>query len=149
MLQIRVAGLPASPRTTWLQSATAGKSVIGQITQTISSVWTSVTQAFRDIATRSGPILPTNNSPPSNNVTTATTGSLNSPGSQPADYLLCCVDKGPTETSLIQNLLPNIETDRQLFQHLHSTYFGVWNKTLWLSLRTVESLALTRVRIPK
>ena len=68
-------------------------------------------------------------------------------GSQDISRLLLCIDSGFAATPLYQERLGYVSTDRQLFSFLRSEYFRHWNVKPWLSLRSLESVCLTRVGI--
>lgn len=70
---------------------------------------------------------------------------LNQPGNQNILHLMLCVDKGLSGAPLFQERLADITTDRQLFMFLRSEYAKKWHPGFWLTLRTIETLSLTRV----
>jgi hypothetical protein len=61
---------------------------------------------------------------------------------QEALRLLLCVDDGRAKTTLKQEVLQNINDDRELFTHLRKEYFM---KTSWFTLRSIGALTLAQV----
>jgi len=61
---------------------------------------------------------------------------------QEALRLLLCVDDGRAKTTLEQEVLQNINDDRELFTYLRKQYY---RKRDWFSLRSVGALSLAQV----
>ena len=61
---------------------------------------------------------------------------------QEAPRLLLCVDDGRAKTTLQQEMLQNINDDRELFTHLRNQYFSKRN---WFALRSIGALTLAQV----
>ena len=65
---------------------------------------------------------------------------------QAALRLLLYVDDRTAKTTLKQEILRNINDDRELFFYLRSQYFTKWS---WFSLRSIGALSLAQVGLPK
>jgi hypothetical protein len=61
---------------------------------------------------------------------------------QEALRLLLCVNDGRAKTTLKQEVLRNINDDRELFTHLRKEYFM---KRSWFTLRSIGALTLAQV----
>lgn len=61
-------------------------------------------------------------------------------------HLLLCIDKGETLTRLHQERLHEINGDKELFSSLRKWYSEHRKLSSWLTLRSVKSLSLARVR---
>ena len=61
-------------------------------------------------------------------------------------WLLLCIDKGLKSTLLYQAPLQNVTTDRDLFEFLRCKYYEQRKFTSWFTLRSIKSVALTKVR---
>ena len=76
-------------------------------------------------------------------ITTAgVSGSEDGIPEQEALRLLLCVDDRRAKTTLEQEVLQNINDDRELFIHLRNQYY---KKRDWFSLRSVGALSLAQV----
>lgn len=58
--------------------------------------------------------------------------------------LLLCIDKGRSRTILRQEVLQNITSDFELFDHLHKHYC---RKSRWLTVRCVGMVSLAQVSL--
>lgn len=67
--------------------------------------------------------------------------------SQPSLRALLCIDKSATLTTLCQEQLDSISTDRHLLSILKAKYFENKSTKSWLTLRSLKCVCLTRVSL--
>lgn len=91
-------------------------------------------------------ILPTNNTSLAGNTAKRTQGTTTPPT---VLYLLSCLDHGNFGVKMHNELLTDVENDLSLFQFLRKTYTQQRSMRSWLSLKTIRSLNLIRVRTSK
>lgn len=60
-------------------------------------------------------------------------------------HVLLCIDKTSTMTTLFQERLSSISTDRQLLEFLRTKYYQYRSKRSWFTLRNLKRVSLSKV----
>jgi hypothetical protein len=60
-------------------------------------------------------------------------------------YLHMCVDEGSSKTTFFPRAIDHISRDRELFQYIRFQYLSLNPAKRWLTIRSMERLALSQV----
>lgn len=61
-------------------------------------------------------------------------------------YLHLCIDEGSSKTTFFPRAIDHISRDRELFQYIRSQYLRLNPAKRWLTVRSMQRLALSQVR---